>query len=367
MSAPAISLFPDYPLEDERHHHEALMGAVRRVMEGGRFILGEEVRAFEEEFSAFLGGGHGVGVASGTDAIELVLRALGIGRGSAVVLPAMAPSAVASAVHRAGARIVLCDVEDQTLTLCPAALEKVLSAGRGIRAVLAVHLYGHPCEWQRLAEICEMHGVSLIEDASQAHGAVWRQKRAGSLGEISVWSFYPTKNLGALGDAGAVWARDAALAAKLRCLREYGWERRHVSQRAGINSRMDEMQAAMLRVKLRTLAGHVERRRVLADGYFRCLSRVRTPEVRQDCMHAFHQFVVRTPRRASLQQQLARLGIPTAVLYPAALHEQPAFACRGSFPVAEQAAREVLSLPLHPYLDSGAVRAVCAAVEDRKA
>lgn len=363
MSAPEISLFPEFPIEDERHHHETLMAAVGRVMGGGKYILAEEVRSFEEEFAAFLGGGHVAGVASGTDAIELVLRALGIGAGAGVVLPAMAPSAVAAAVRRAGARIVLSDVENRTLTLCPAALEKVLAADCGIRAVLAVHLYGHPCDWQGLKERCEVHGVRLIEDVSQAHGALWRQRKTGSLGEFSVWSFYPTKNLGALGDAGAVWARDSALIDKIRCLREYGWESRHVSNREGINSRMDEIQAAMLRVKLRTLLGHVQRRRMLADVYLRCLSRVRPLEIREDSEHAFNQFVVRTPERASLQQHLARLGMPTLVLYPAALHQQPAFACVGRFPVAEQAAREVLSLPLHPYLDSGAVGAVCAAVE----
>ena len=340
------------------------MPAVQRVLQSGRFILGEEVAAFEAEYAAHLGGGLVTGVASGTDAIELLLRALDLGVKDAVVLPALSPSAVAAAVRRAGARIVLCDVEEETLTICPRALAERLKGAENIRAVLAVHLYGHPCDWKALEEVCEHHGVFLIEDASQAHGAVWRQKTVGTLGKASVWSFYPTKNLGALGDAGAVWTSEAALAEKLRCLREYGWRQRHVSEQAGINSRLDEMQAAMLRVKLPSLIEHVKKRRELASRYLQRLSKVRLPVVREGCGHAFHQFVVRSEHREALHAHLKRHGVPSAVLYPAALHQQPAFACAERFPVAEKASHEVLSLPLHPYLSEAAVEAVCSAVED---
>jgi len=356
--------FPEFPAEDQRHHHEALMLAVRRVMEGGRFILGEEGRAFEAEFAAFLGAGHAVGVASGTDAIELLLRALEIGAGDGVVLPALAPSAVAAAVKRAGACVMLCDVEEETLTLCPQALREVLQSQRGIKAVLAVHLYGNPCEWKALEDVCEAHGVFLIEDASQAHGARFEQKAIGTLGRASVWSFYPTKNLGALGDAGAIWTSEAALAEKLRCLREYGWRQRHVSELPGINSRLDEMQAAMLRVKLPSLSAQVKKRGELASHYLSKLHGVRLPVVREGCEHAFHQFVIRAEHRDGLQAHLRHRGVPSVVLYPAALHQQPAFACAERFPVAEKAVHEVLSLPLHPYLSEAAVEAVCSAVED---
>lgn len=363
MPLPA-SLFPEFPAEDQRHHLDALMLAVRRVLESGCFILGAEVAAFEADYAVALGGGQVTGVASGTDAIELLLRALEMGPNGAVVLPALAPSAVAAAVRRAGAHIVLCDVEEGTLTLCPKALTERLKGADNIRAVLAVHLYGHPCDWEALEEACEHHGVFLIEDASQAHGAVWRQKTVGTLGGASVWSFYPTKNLGALGDAGAVWTSEAALAEKLRCLREYGWRQRHVSELPGINSRLDEMQAAMLRVKLPSLGEQVRKRRELASRYLQHLSKVWLPVVREGCGHAFHQFVVRSEHREALRAHLKQRGVPSAVLYPRALHQQPAFSCAESFPVAEKAVHEVLSLPLHPYLSEPAIEAVCAAVEE---
>lgn len=340
------------------------MLAVQRVLQSGRFVLGEEGKAFEAEFAAHLGSGQVTGVASGTDAIELLLRALEIGPGDGVVLPALAPSAVAAAVRRAGTHIVLCDVEDETLTLCPVALRECLKSASGIKAVLAVHLYGHPCDWRALEEVCEAHDVFLIEDAAQAHGAVWNQKAVGTLGKASVWSFYPTKNLGALGDAGAVWTSEAALAEKLRCLREYGWRRRHISEVAGINSRLDEIQAAMLRVKLPQLARHNERRRELAARYTAALRQVRLPVVREGCEHAFHLHVVRTEHRDALLAHLRRHGVPAAVHYPAALHQQPAFASGETFPVARKAVNEVLSLPMHPYLSDAAVEAVCGVMED---
>jgi dTDP-4-amino-4,6-dideoxygalactose transaminase len=362
------SLFPEFPAEDQRHHHDALMLAVQRVLQSGRFILGEEGLGFEAEYAAHLGGGHVTGVATGTDAIELLLRALDIRSNQAVVLPALAPSAVAAAVRRAGARIVLCDVEEGTLTLCPRALVEQLKGANDIRAVLAVHLYGHPCDWTALEEVCEAHGVFLIEDASQAHGAVWRQKKVGTLGKASVWSFYPTKNLGALGDAGAIWTSDPALAEKLRCLREYGWVKRQISDvPGGINSRLDEIQAAMLRVKLPELARHNERRKKLASKYTEALQNVRPPVVREGCVHAFHQFVVCSGQRDAMLEHLRRHGVPAAVHYPAALHQQAAFACEETFPMAERAVREVLSLPMHPYLSDAAIEAVIRIMEDFQA
>lgn len=358
------SIFPEFFAEDQRCHHDELMSAMKRVLQSGRFILGEEGRAFEREYAESLGGGYVVGVASGTDAIELLLRALDIGIGDGVVVPTLAPSAVAAAVRRAGVRLVLCDVEQETLTLCPQAVRECLKCTPGIKAVLAVHLYGHPCDWRFLQKICEEHGAELIEDASQAHGSFLEQKRIGTLGKASVWSFYPTKNLGALGDAGAIWTSEVVLAEKLRCLREYGWRQRHVSETFGINSRLDEIQAAILRVKLPSLVGQVKRRRELASFYLRYLSGVQLPSVREDCAHAFHQFVIRAVHRNALKEHLGLRGIPSMVLYPAALHQQPAFQCAGYFPVAEKAVEEVLSLPLHPYLTEVALKAACEAVEE---
>lgn len=363
MSSRRVSKFPAYPASDCLENQEALHHAIHRVMAGGNFILGHEVQAFEEEFASYLGATHAVGVGNGTDAIELMLRALGIGLGDKVVVPAFAPSAVASGVERSGATVLLADVEEATLTLCPRSLDRLLDSleGQGVRAALAVHLYGHPADWAALKKVAARHGIELLEDCAQAHGASWQGRSTGTLARMAAFSFYPTKNLGALGDAGAVVTSDPDLAARVRQLRQYGWQRRHVSDRTGINSRMDELQAAVLRVKLHTLEAQVERRRSLAATYDRGLkhvSRLATPVVRPDCGHAFHQYVIRHARRDQLHEHLEQHGIPVAVLYPAALHRQPAWRSRRAFPVAERAASEVLSLPMHPYLKQEALEDV---------
>ncbi|MBK8090786.1 MAG: DegT/DnrJ/EryC1/StrS family aminotransferase [Verrucomicrobiaceae bacterium] len=360
---PPSHLFPEYPLADQQFHHAGIELALRRVLESGRFILDAETEAFESEFAAFCGADHVIGTGSGTDAIELILRAMGIGAGHAVAVPTMAPSAVAAAVLRSGAHIVLVDVEAETLTLCPTALKEVMKHQK-VSAVLAVHLYGHPVEWDALSAVCAAHGALLLEDAAQAHGALYHGRPVGTLGQACAWSFYPTKSLGALGDAGAVSVADAALAGRIRQMRQYGWQQRHVSELPGINTRLDEMQAAILRAKLPVLTAQVERRRELAQRYAQKLRGVQPLGVRQGCSHAFHQFVVRSERRDELGRHLRHHGVPVAVHYPAALHQQPAFSdSEGSFPVAEHAVRQVLSLPLHPYMNDQAVDAVCGAVE----
>lgn len=367
MSSRRTSKFPAFPASDCLEHQEDIQRALHRVMSGGNFILGHEVQAFEEAFASYLGTTHAVGVGSGTDAIELMLRALGIGQGDRVAVPCFVPSAVAAGVERSGATVVLVDVDEQTLTLCPRALSRLLDSveGQGVRAALAVHLYGHPADWAELQKVALRHGIDLLEDCAQAHGARWQGLSTGTLGRMAAFSFYPTKNLGALGDAGAVTTRDAELAARVRQLRQYGWQRRHVSERAGINSRMDELQAAVLRVKLRSLDAQVSQRRALAAMYDLDLADsplITTPEVREGCGHAFHQYVIRSPHRDAVQEHLERQGIPAAVLYPAALHQQPAWHSRRCFPVAERAAAEVLSLPLHPHLTKDAIQQVTAAI-----
>jgi dTDP-4-amino-4,6-dideoxygalactose transaminase len=236
-------------------------------MRGGQFILGHEVTCFEEEFAAYLGAGHVIGVGSGTDALELMLRALDIGSGDKVVVPAHAPSAVAAGVERSGASVLLADVESETMTLCPQARKKLLTSPAGVKAAIVLHLYGHPADWAGLSRVAEEHGIELLEDAAQAHGASWKGRAIGTLGHMAAFSFYPTKNLGALGDAGAVVTSDAPLAERMRELRQYGWRQRCVSDRTGINSRLDELQAAVLRVKLPFLDAHISRRRQLAQHY----------------------------------------------------------------------------------------------------
>lgn len=368
MSSRRVSKFPAYPASDCLEHQEALQHAIQRVMAGGNFILGHEVQAFEEEFASYLGAAQAVGVGNGTDAIELMLRALGIGPGDKVVVPAFVPSAVAAGVERSGATVLLADVEEDTLTLCPRALDRLLGSpeGQGVRAALAVHLYGHPADWAALQKVAARHGIELLEDCAQAHGAAWHGRNAGTLGRLAAFSFYPTKNLGALGDAGAVVTSDPDLAERVRQLRQYGWQRRHISDRSGINSRMDEMQAAVLRVKLHTLEAQVARRQSLASVYDRTLARqprITAPVVRAGCGHAYHQYVIRHPHRERLHEHLEHHGIPVAVLYPAALHQQPAWHSRRSFPVAERAAAAVLSLPMHPYLKQDALEHVAEVIQ----
>lgn len=365
---PASHLFPSFPHADQRYHRERLTEAVSRVFDSGRLILDGEVAAFEQEFAAFLGVSHVVGVGSGTDAIEMMLRALDIGPGSRVVVPAFAPSAVASGVMRSGAEVVFADIEQDTLTLCPESLDTVLrsSAGVGVKAALVVHLYGHAADWLNLQRVANEHGIMLLEDCAQSHGAEWRGRMTGTLGAMAAFSFYPTKNLASCGDAGAVATNDRELAERLRLIRQYGWLERQVSAIQGINSRLDELQAALLRAKLPWLRESVNQRRRLAAIYDARLGsnrRLTTPPVRGGCEHAFHQYVVRCERRDALLRHLENAGIPAAVHYPVPLHQQPAFGASSRFPMAEAAAETVLSLPLHPHLSEVAVNAVCEAVE----
>ncbi|MFN0079068.1 MAG: DegT/DnrJ/EryC1/StrS family aminotransferase [Prosthecobacter sp.] len=368
MLWPTHSLFPPFPLEDQRQHQAELAAAIRRVLDSGSYILGEEVAAFESEFAAFLGVKHVVGVASGTDAIEVMLRALEIGGGSKVIVPSHAPSAVAAGVARSGAKPVFADIEADTFTLCPESLDAVLRspAGRGVKAALVVHLYGHPADWANLQQVADEHGILLLEDCAQAHGATWHGRMTGALGTAAAFSFYPTKNLGAIGDAGAVATDDDDLAERLRLIRQYGWRRRYVSEMTGVNSRLDELQAAVLRVKLSTLGQSVYQRRRLAAMYEARLSAsgsVTPPSVREGCEHAFHQYVVRCERRDALTQHLHAAGIPAAVSSPVPLHRQPAFHADIALPEAERAAAAIVALPLHPYLHEAAVAAVCDAIE----
>ena len=249
MRSPQPCLFPAYPQADFQHHASQITAAVRRVSQSGRYILGPEVEAFEREFAHYLGVDHVVGVASGTDAIEIMLRALGITQGMKVVVPSLTAVAVAAGVTRAGAELALAECEPETLTMCPHSLRRLLQSpdGHRIKAALVVHLYGQPAHWERLQEVADEHGILLLEDAAQAHGALWQGRRVGTLGRAAAFSFYPTKNLGAMGDAGAIVTQDADLAERVRLIRQYGWKTRQISECGGVNSRLDELQAAILR------------------------------------------------------------------------------------------------------------------------
>ena len=341
-------------------------GAVARVLAGGMYILGEEGEAFEQEFAAYIGVAHAVGVASGTDAVELALRAVGIGPGDLVVTVAHTAVATISAVERVGARPCLVDISPDSYTLDPEALQTALNTyARGARAVIPVHIYGHPADMEAIGSVAQAHGLAVVEDCAQAHGAVYRGRKAGSLGHVAAFSFYPTKNLGAFGDGGAVVTDDPALAERVRLLRQYGWRERYISEIPGMNSRLDEIQAAVLRVKLSRLDADNQRRIELAMAYARGLAGLplRLPIVRPGCRHVFHQYTLELDRRGAWQDHLRRQGIGTSVLYPVPVHLQPAYRGRlagaDHLPCTEAAAGRILSLPMFPELRDDQVRHVC--------
>jgi len=346
-------------------HAEEIRAAIERVLESGHYILGPEVEAFEREWAAYLGNGHAVGVANGTEAIELALRAVGVRRGDAVATVANTVSATAAAIEQIGARLVFVEIDPATMTMSAEALEAVLrKEGGAVKAVVPVHLYGHPAEIGRIVDVAKKFGAKVVEDCAQAHGASVGGSKVGTWGEAAAFSFYPTKNLGALGDGGAVFSKEAGVAERVRSLRQYGWRERYVSEAAGRNSRLDEVQAAVLRVKLKYLDEENAKRRELAGRYVAGLKRgaVRLPEVAAGVEHVWHQFVVRTERREELRAFLAERGIGCGVLYPVPLHKQPAYAQAVSLPETERACAEVLSLPVHPGLGAADVDRVCEEV-----
>jgi dTDP-4-amino-4,6-dideoxygalactose transaminase len=345
--------------------------AMARVLERGWYVLGEEVRAFEAEFAAWVGCSHGVGVGSGTDAIFLALRALGVGPGDEVVTVAHTAVATVAAVEMAGASAVLVDIDPATYGMNPAKLQAVISPRT--KAIIAVHLYGHPVDLDGVLAIANAKGIPVVEDCAQAHGAALGGRRVGSMGRIAAFSFYPTKNLGALGDGGMVVTNDADLATRVREVREYGWRERYVSAVTGVNSRLDELQAAVLRVKLRRLDADNDARRSLAARYTRALSdsSLVLPVERPGARHVYHLYVVRTAARDELQRRLKGEGIGALVHYPVPIHKQPAYVgrLRGAdrLPETERAATEVLSLPMYPELSSEEASAVVSAMLKREA
>jgi dTDP-4-amino-4,6-dideoxygalactose transaminase len=345
--------------------------AITCVLEGGHYILGREVEAFEAAFADFLGVPHAVGVANGTDAIELALRACNIGAGDLVFTVSHTAVATVAAIERAGAAAVLVDVEPGTYTMAPRELARALETtlpGRPA-AVLPVHIYGQPAELSALSEIARAHGLRLIEDCAQSHGALYRGRPTGGFGDVACFSFYPTKNLGAFGDGGMVVTRDHSLAARLREIREYGWRDRYVSAGIGINSRLDEIHAAILGIKLRTLAAGNARRQVIAERYDAGLAGLplALPVRRPEASHVFHQYVIRLAERDTLRNRLRAVGIGCGIHYPVPVHRQPAYtgrlACGPSgLGVTERAAPQILSLPIFPQLSDTAIDRVIAEI-----
>jgi dTDP-4-amino-4,6-dideoxygalactose transaminase len=353
--------------------------AIVRTLEGGRYILGEEVTSFEKAFASFAKASHGIAVANGTDALEVALRALDLQPGSGVVTVSHTAVATVAAIELAGLTPVLADIEADHYTMDPAALGKAvagdISGGSGnkptIRAVIPVHLYGQMAAMNDIVPMARKHGLGIIEDCAQAHGAALDDKPVGSFGDIACYSFYPTKNLGAIGDGGLVTTSKLELAERMKMIREYGWKSRYVSDIKGLNSRLDELQAAILSVKLPHLAAANSRRGEIAALYDKGLSGILpTPKLRTGARHVYHQYVVRVPanKREAIRERMAERGVGTLIHYPMPVHLQPAYKGKiwlagGSLPATEKAAQQVLSLPMYPEIKDDAVADVIAAVK----
>jgi dTDP-4-amino-4,6-dideoxygalactose transaminase len=352
-------------------HQAEIDAAIHQVLRSGWYVLGQEVAAFEQEFASYLGVRDAIGVGSGTDALVLALRAAGVEPGDAVLTVSQTAVATVAAVELTGARPMLAEIDPETFTLDPESLDAALktSGGDRLKAVIVVHLYGHPADLSAILDIAGRHGVKVIEDCAQAHGAAWQGRKVGALGShLAAFSFYPTKNLGALGDGGAVVTNDPEIADQVRRLRQYGWRERYVSEVPGMNSRLDELQAAVLRVKLRYLEQENGRRREIAAAYNALLADtpLRLPQVRPGATHVYHQYVVRSRERDQLRAFLEADGIGTMIHYPIPVHLQPAYrgrvALAGRLARTEALCREILSLPMYPHLTDADVERVGGAI-----
>jgi dTDP-4-amino-4,6-dideoxygalactose transaminase len=328
--------------------------AIKRVLDSGWYLLGPELEAMESEWAAWCGSNHAVGVSNGLDALHLILRAWGVGAGDEVIVPSNTYIASWLAVTMAGADPVPVEPEWETCLIDPARIEAAITSRT--KSIMAVHLYGHPCDMDEILRIARKHNLKVIEDAAQAHGAEIYGKRIGSHGDAVAWSFYPSKNLGALGDAGAVTTNDADLARRLKMWRNYGSAVRYVNEVAGYNNRLEELHAAVLRVKIQKLEEWNRRREILAARYQSAFAQtgLTLPVVRPGVRHAWHLYTIRHPQRDRIQQALEKSGIGTLIHYPIPAHQQKAYAgspvAGQSYPIAEQIHRETLSLPLGPHL-----------------
>lgn len=349
-----------------REIEDELTAALSRVLRSGWFVLGPEVEAFEHEFASYVAARSCVGVANGLDALVLALRAMDVGAGDEVIVPSNTYIATWLAASHVGATVVPVEPDPRTFDLDPARIEEAIT--RRTRVILPVHLYGLPANMAPIIEIAHRRGLRVLEDCAQAHGAMYRGQSVGALGDTAAWSFYPGKNLGALGDAGAVTTNDPTLADRIRLLRNYGSRRKYANEVIGFNSRLDEIHAATLRVKLPHLAAWNSRRSWTAKEYLEGIdpTRFTLPFVPPDAVPVWHQFVVRHPERDRLMAYLANAGVGTLIHYPVPPHLQPAYAHLelgpGTFPISEAIHREVLSLPVGPELSADSSAQVIAAI-----
>lgn len=354
-------------------HKAEIDAAIQQVLSGGRYIAGEELTAFEQDFARYLGLSDVIGVGNGTDALAIALKACGIGPGDTVLTVSHTAVATVAAIEMAGAAPLLVDVEPDTFTIDPQHIESTIKAYKEqrIKAIIPVHLYGQPADLPAILDIARRYDLFVIEDCAQSHGAVLDGKHTGSWGHISAFSFYPTKNLGALGDGGAIGTSDPKLAERARRLHEYGWRERFISEIPGVNSRLDELQAAVLRVKMKYLDQDNQCRRELAqiyDARLGNLQDLKIPPHRRGA-HVYHQYVVRAKSRQELRGYLGAQSIQTALHYPLPVHLQPAYLNRlslgpGGLPVTELLTREIMSLPIFPQLSDELASSVCEKINE---
>ncbi|MEG3989218.1 DegT/DnrJ/EryC1/StrS family aminotransferase [Microcoleus sp. S28C3] len=365
-------IFQSNPKANYQAHKAEIDAAIHRVLDSGWYILGREVEAFEQEFAAYISASHCIGVANGTDALEIALRACGIGSGDAVITVSHTAVATVAAIELTGAMPVLVDVDPVTFTMEPNYLEEAIAQTRqnsslgNLKAVIPVHLYGHPADMPAIVEIARRHDLYVIEDCAQSHGATIEGRKTGIWGDLGTFSFYPTKNLGALGDGGAVVTNQAPLAEKVRSLQQYGWRERYISDIPGMNTRLDELQAAILRVKLAQLEKENYRRQQIACHIYDSWlfnTPLKLPQKCGNIDHVYHQYVVRDKKRDDLRAFLKDNSIGTLIHYPLPVHLQPAYHGRVAIAglgleVTEQIGREILSLPMYPQLSNEQVQHV---------
>jgi dTDP-4-amino-4,6-dideoxygalactose transaminase len=353
---------------DHKEIKSELLKITDRVFTDGEFILGKEVRALEDAFASYIGTQYAVGVGSGTDAIKIAGLAYGLKGGDKVVTTPNTYIATAMSLSLHGITPVFCDIETKTYNMDPENLGDILRKEKGIRLCIPVHLYGHPSRVDEIADVCRKHGVGVLEDACQAHGSFFKGKKVGSFGDVSAFSFYPTKNLGCYGDGGMLLTNSDSIYENALMLRNHGQQGRHVHVTEGYNSRLDELQAAILKYKLTKLDGWNEKRREIASWYKRELkdTAVILPEEESWGYHVYHLFVVRAEKRDELMKYLAHKGITTMIHYPTPIHLQGAYRSlgygKGSFPNAEAVADEIVSLPLYPSLTEEEVQYVCEGI-----
>jgi len=356
------------PLSQYLSHKQEIDKAIKKVLEGGYYILGPETTAFEKEFANYIGVDYGIAVGSGTEALHIALKSCGIGKGDEVITVSHTAVATISAISLAGARPVFVDIEPEYYTMDVSRIEKSITPRT--KAIIPVHIYGQPCEMDKITAIAKKHKLFVIEDCAQAHGAKYKNKKVGSIGDIGCFSFYPTKNLGAIGDGGIIVTKNKDLAQKARLLREYGWKERYISHIEGWNSRLDELQSAILRVKLKYLDSDNTKRQKIAKLYEKMLSGTDLilPLKRKNSEHVYHLYVVRSKKRDILIEYLKKNGIGALIHYPQPVHLQPAYKkfARTKLHITENISKEILSLPMYPELTTNEIINICNTIKKFK-